>query len=156
MIISATFKTYPTFNATLHTVQILTDSNSSTGDLCELHARHIFDWDDYRAGQYFISLPNPSGGNLMGFLTYFPNLTVQQSMNAMKPLLDDARAMNFTVYNESATAGIANDLVYSADDNYSGVNAILGSRLIPADAYKSNAAGIGHACASVLELGAPS
>lgn len=155
VIISATFRTFPTFNATLHTVEVLTGSNSSTGDFFELHARHIFDWDDYRAGQYFISLPGPNG-NVVGFLTYFANLTSEQSMSAMKPLLDEARAMNFTVTNENTTSALANDLVYSADDNYSGVNAILGSRLIPADAYRNNAAGIGQACATVLEQGIPS
>ena len=156
VIVSATFRTFPVFNATLHTVEILTGSNASTGDLCEIHARHVFDWDEYQAGQYFISLPGPTGGNIMGFLTYFPNITVQQSMDAMKPFLDDARAMNFTVFNESAYTAVANQLVYSADDNYSGVNAILGSRLIPADAYRSDPAAIGRVCANVLDLGAPS
>lgn len=156
VIISATFRTFPIFNATLHTVEILTGSNSSTGDFFKLHARHIFDWDIYRAGQYFISLPAPDGGNLVGFLTYFANLTAEQSIDAMRPLLDDARSMNFTVMNENTTTALANDLVYSADDNYSGVNSILGSRLIPADAYRNNAAGIGQACATVLEKGIPS
>ncbi|KAF8260277.1 FAD-binding domain-containing protein [Lactarius quietus] len=53
VIIDATLRTFPIFNATAHLVNVLTATVEQTGDLMTLHATHIKDWDNVRAGQYF-------------------------------------------------------------------------------------------------------
>lgn len=73
---------------------------------------------------------------------------------AMKPFLDEARAMNFTVTAETVSTALANDLMFS-DDTELGVNVVMGSRLIPAEAYRTNATGIGKGYTALLELGLP-
>ncbi|KAH8115773.1 FAD-binding domain-containing protein [Phellopilus nigrolimitatus] len=145
VIVSATFRTFPTFEATMHTTNIMAPTSEIGGKVAELHAQHIFDWDDVRAGQYFYFFSGASRGfpgSVLNLRTYFANYTEEQAVAAMKPLLDDARAMNLTVGPETTTTAIANDLVFVADDPI-GFDAVLGSRLIPAKAYRNNASGIG-------------
>ncbi|TDL24447.1 hypothetical protein BD410DRAFT_89294, partial [Rickenella mellea] len=115
--------------------------------------KHIFDWDNKRAGQYFYAFSGGIQGNLAVFSTYFPNATADDAAAAMKPLLDDVQAMNFTIVSQNTTVALANDLVFSADDQL-GVDAILGSRLIPADAYRNDPVGIGNSYTKLFELGA--
>lgn len=86
-------------------------------------------------------------------LSYFPNTTAEQATLAMKPFLDGARALNASV-SENTTTALANDLLFLEDDQL-GVDIILGSRLIPAEAYRTNADGIGQAYVELLELGIP-
>ncbi|TDL18688.1 FAD-binding domain-containing protein [Rickenella mellea] len=153
VIISATLRTYPIFNATQHVVVVFAPTNASIGTIMTLHAKHIFDWDSKRAGQYFYAINGGSQGNFAAFSTYFPNSTADDAAAAMKPLLDDVQAMNFTILSQNTTVALANDLVFSPDDQL-GVDAILGSRLIPADAYRNDPVSIGNSYTKLLELGA--
>jgi hypothetical protein len=53
VVISATIRTFPTLNFVLHRSLISLNSTSAVAALVELHANHIFDWDDFYASQYF-------------------------------------------------------------------------------------------------------
>lgn len=156
VVVAATVRTYPIFNATAHTVNIIASTNESTANLMTLHARHIFDWDDVRAGQYFSvfnSNLDPSiGGNLLTLNTFFANRSEDEAKVLMKPLLDDAKSMNFSVQGEDTITGLANDLLFDKDVFF-GINDILGSRLIPADTYKENPELIGQGVKELLEKG---
>ena len=157
VVISATVRTYPFFNATSHTVDILAATNESTADLMALHARHIFDWDAVRGGQYFSLFSgsqNGMAGNALVLNTFFANKSEDEARALMKPLLDEARSMNFSVQMEETTEGLANDLLF-VDDVFLGINDVLGSRLIPAEAYKTDPEGIGRGMAKLIEEGVP-
>lgn len=156
VVISATVRTFPIFSATVHTVNIIASTNESTANLMTLHARHIFDWDVVRAGQYFYlfnSNLDPSvGGNLLTLNTFFANQSGDEAKVLMKPLLDDAKSMNFSIQGEDTATGLANDLLFDKDVFF-GINDILGSRLIPADTYKENPELIGQGVKEMLEKG---
>ena len=158
VIISATVRTYPIFNATSHTVDIVAPTNESTADLLTLHAQHIFDWDEVNGGQFFqvtnSNLETSIGGNLLSLQTTFPNITSDEARALMKPFLDEVRNMNFSVQMEETTEGLANDLLF-VDDVSLGENDVLGSRLIPAEAYKTDPEGIGRGMAKLIEEGIP-
>ncbi|KAI0268917.1 hypothetical protein BGY98DRAFT_1084115 [Russula aff. rugulosa BPL654] len=53
VIIDATLTTFPIFNATAHSVNVLTATLDQTASLMTTHAKHISDWDQVRAGQSF-------------------------------------------------------------------------------------------------------
>lgn len=152
VIISATFRTFPTFTATEHNVILFTGDHNSTGTFAEIHARHIFDWDQYQAGQYFYFWNGAPSSDYVNITTYFANLTGAEAELAMKPFLDDAVNSGYQISNESTNTALANDLVYEAYDS-EGVNLILGSRLVPADAYKNNVTSIGQAYTNIFNLG---
>ena len=158
VVISATVRTYPFFNATSHTVDILAATNESTADLMALHARHIFDWEDARGGQYYTMVNGNAdasiGGNLLSLLTYFPNSTADEAKALLKPFLDGARSLNCTVGEEETAEGLANDLLFAPDVSL-GINDVLGSRLIPAKAFKTNPETIGQGMAKLIEEGVP-
>lgn len=156
VVISATFRTYPFFNATLHTAAIIATTNASSGRLAEIHAQHIFDWDDMRAGQYFYFVAVPGVGNVLSISTYFANATAEQAAAAMEPFLAAVQEADFTIASVSNRTGIANDLLEFSDDFY-GVNDVIGSRLIPAKAYESwkSIKKIGKAYAEMFEQGVP-
>lgn len=168
VIINATFQTFPTFNVAKHSVGIVAPTNESSGRLMSIHAQHIFDWDDIQAGQYFyLMTPSVSNnglsgnpaleaglpGNGLSILTYFRGQSANEAKAHMKPLLDAVKREGFTVVNENVTVDEVNNMVYTAD-NAAGVNAIMGSRLIPAAAYRTNCSRIGRQYQALLENGA--
>ncbi len=156
VIISATLRTFPTFTAVNHVIEMVVGTNASTGALAEIHARHIFDWVPFRAGQYFYFFGGGALGNEMSVSTFFPNSTVDQANAAMKPFLDDVAAanLNVTIILQNVTTGLANDLMFSSDISL-GFNDVLGSRLIPMAAYRTNVEGIGKGVEELFELGVP-
>ncbi len=88
--------------------------------------------------------------------TFFPNSTVDQANAAMKPFLDDVAAanINVTILLQNVTTGLANDLLFTSDISI-GSNDVLGSRLIPMAAYRTNVEGIGKGIEELFELGIP-
>ena len=78
VIVDATICTFPMFNATMHTVNILMATLEQTGDLITLHASHIKDWDNVRAGQYF-NLTGLAMGSTLVVLTFFKDLNSNSS-----------------------------------------------------------------------------
>ncbi|KLO17643.1 FAD-binding domain-containing protein [Schizopora paradoxa] len=156
VVISATLQTFPTFTAVNHNIEFLITTNESAQALAEIHARHIFDWTPVGAGQYFSFFFGGSLGNAMTVSTFFPNMTEAQANASMKPFLDDVVAanLNVSVLELDVSTMSANDFMFSADDQF-GINDILGSRLIPMEAYRTNVEAIGQGIKELLELGVP-
>ena len=157
VIVSATFRTFPIFNATQSDAVIYLPTKEAVVTFAQIHAKHIFDWDNYPAGQYFylINLSDPATpGYAMTLTTYFPNATAADAETAMKPLLDEAQAQGFVLVVNNVTEGVANDLLFQSDDG-AGVNLIMGSRLIPERVYRENAEEVGRTYASILDDGSP-
>ena len=153
VIIDATFRTFPIFNATLHTVNVLTATLEQTGSLMTTHAMHIKDWDAVRAGQYH-SLTGSTSNRTLALSTYFKDLDGDASKAQMSSFLDDARALGAVVQEESTITALANDLVESPDDQ-SGFNSILSSRLIPNSVYLNAPSNVGTAYKRLLSQGVP-
>ena len=155
VIVSATFQTFPTFDATVSSIIITTNTTEQMAQIAKIHAEHIFDLDALRAGQYFylsrlgifppsiISAPINTGVPTMVLQTYFPNNTsLTQAAAALKPFVDDVLLLQKKVdgggvnLTQWSVLQNINDALTSADE-FVGVNMILGSRLVPASAYKN-------------------
>jgi hypothetical protein len=133
-----------------------------------LHARHVFDWDQFRAGQYFylfsgafsIGAP-PFEGNALALTTYFANVSAETAFQAMQPILEEATNLGFVVaggtnLSDSVQVALANDLLFSEDVDL-GVNSLLTSRLIPAAVYNQSGGpeSIGEGYAKLFDQGLP-
>jgi hypothetical protein len=148
VIIDATFRTFPIFNATVHNVTILTASLDQTVALMTTHAMHIKDWDGVRAGQYFRLVGSTSNKSLSLF-TVFKDLDGNASKAQMSSLLNDARALGAIVLEESTITAPGSDIVGVPDDQ-SGNNIIRSSRLIPNSVYLNAPSNVGTAFKQLL------
>ena len=153
VIINATLPTLPIFNATIHTVNILTTTLDQTASLMTTHAKHISDWDQVQAGQYF----NLSGSTTTSTLvinTLFKGLDGNASKVQMSPFLADAAKLGAVVQGETTITTFANDVVALPDD-LSGYNTILSSRLVPGTVYSKTPEIVGPAYKQLLSGGIP-
>ncbi|KAJ7477203.1 FAD-binding domain-containing protein [Mycena galericulata] len=142
VVVSATFKTYPTFNATFSTILLTVANDTVAGALATLHAQHIFDLDPVRAGQYFwferASTAADSASTFL-LLTYLPDQTSAQSAALLAPFLNASLAIpGVSMQEQQYLYNDINDGLYSADDGV-GTNLVEGSRLIPAATYQDPA-----------------
>jgi hypothetical protein len=153
VIIDATLRTFPIFNATAHNVTILTATLDQTVNLMTTHAIHVKDWDAVRAGQYFALIGSTSNSTL-SFTTIFKDLDGNASMAQMSSFLNDARALGAVVLEESTITAPANDLVTVEDDTV-GVNVIFSSRLIPNSVYLDAPSNVGSSLKQLLLRGIP-
>jgi hypothetical protein len=140
VIISVTFKTYPTFNATLSNfgVEFFNTTDAELTSILASHAAHIQDLDSFRASQYGYIIPGLTNGTYnFTISTWFPNTTAEQSKEAMRPLIDEIKdsGLSMNVTTETYDEGLFNDLAYQTDDAYFPGVAFMGSRLIPESAY---------------------
>ncbi|KAF8882086.1 hypothetical protein BD779DRAFT_943357 [Infundibulicybe gibba] len=158
VIVSATFQTFPTFNASVSEGVIFSNSSQVMGQVAAAHARHIFDWDPFRVGQYFylsttnllqVSVPAKF---VMVVQTYFPNTTTDVAEAALQPFFDEAKAAGAGVTVQTNETNINGALV--SPDNTVGSNVVLGSRLVPATAYKNSPAMFGDVYTRLLDGGA--
>ena len=155
VIIDATLRTFPIFNATIHIVNVLTATLDQTGDLMTTHAMHIKDWDAVRAGQYFLLTGSTSNSSLF-IATIFKDLDGDASKAQMASFLDDVRALGAVAQGETTATALANDLAVSAaPDDSSGTDVILSSRLIPYSVYLNAPSNISTAYKQLLSLGVP-
>ncbi|KAF8888646.1 FAD-binding domain-containing protein [Infundibulicybe gibba] len=159
VIVSATFQTFPTFNASVSTGFIFSNSSQVMGQVASAHARHIFDWDPFRVGQYFflaipdlLQIPDSPGKFVMMVQTFFPNVTVDIATAALQPFFDEATAAGALVTVETIESNI-NDVLISGDDSV-GVNMVMGSRFVPATAYKNSPTTFGDVYTQLLDGGA--
>ena len=152
VIIDATLVTFPIFNATVHTVNILTATLDQTASLMTTHAKHVRDWDQVRAGQYFI-LTGSTNGNL-ALSTIFKDLDGDASKAQMASFLADATKVGAVVQGETTFTTFANDIVGSPDD-LSGINGILSSRLVPEYVYSDTLERVGATYKQLLSQGIP-
>jgi hypothetical protein len=151
VIIDATIRTFPIFSVTLHTVNVLAATVEQTGDLMTLHASHIKDWDNIRAGQYFYLTGSTTNSTLV-VSTIFKGLDGNTSRAQMSAFLSNATALGAVVQGESTLTGVPNDIVGFPDDQ-SGYNTVLSSRLIPNTVYLSTPSSVGDAYKLLLLRG---
>ncbi|KAN0105126.1 FAD-binding domain containing protein [Russula decolorans] len=151
VIIDATLPTLPIFNATLHTVNVLTATPDQTANLMTTHAKHISDWDQVRAGQYFYLTGSTTNSTLV-VSTLFKDLDGDASKAQMSSFLADAVKVGAVVQGETAATTFANDIVGFPDDP-SGYNTILSSRLIPGSVYSNAPESVGPAYKQLLSQG---
>jgi hypothetical protein len=115
------------------------------------HAKHISDWDQVRAGQYFELTGSTTNSTLVIF-TYFKDLDGDASKAQMSSFLADAAEVGATVQGETTVTTFANDIVGSPDD-LSGYNVILSSRLVPGSVYSNAPESVGPAYKQLLSQG---
>jgi len=154
VIIDATFPTLPIFNVTLHTVNVLTATLDQTERLMTMHATHINDWDSVRAGQYFY-LTGSKSNSTLAVSTLFKGLDGDASKAQMSSFLADATAGGAVVQGESTLTTFANDVVGFQDDR-SGYNVVLSSRLVPETVYSQAPKSVGSAYKRLLSQGVQS
>lgn len=116
-----------------------------------LHAKHVNDWNEVGAGQYFY-LTGSTSNSTLAVSTLFKDLDSATSKAQMASFLADATALGADVQGESTVTTFANDIVGFADDA-SGYNVILSSRLIPNSVYCEAPASVGVAYKRLLSQG---
>lgn len=163
VIVSATFKTFPTFDTAVSFIIITTNTTDQMAQVAEVHAQHIFDLDALRGGQYFYlstlgvfppSLISPAldlGVPTMVLNSYFPYSSLDQAAAALKPFIDDVQKVAGVNLTQRSVFQNVNDAFTASDDSV-GANLVLGSRLVPATAYK-NATLVGQVYAELLNAG---
>ncbi|KAK0195148.1 hypothetical protein F5146DRAFT_273761 [Armillaria mellea] len=91
VVVSATFRTFPTFNATISLVSMVANDTVAIGSPLATHAKHIFDWDDLHSGQYFYAYKNTTAdAYMLALVSYFPRISSGEAKAALKSFLDDA------------------------------------------------------------------
>ncbi|KAJ7921797.1 FAD-binding domain-containing protein [Mycena leptocephala] len=157
IIVSATFRTFPTFNATSSLIILAAANHTILSSITTLHAQHIFDWDSVRAGQYFWAVTNGTGSDAFSAFalnTYMPDTTPEQSLALLSPFLNASLALpGVFLLSQNFTYGDINDALFQPDDGV-GFNTVLGSRLIPAETYRHSPAAVGKAYEKLLAGGA--
>jgi hypothetical protein len=116
------------------------------------HATHVHDWDKVRAVQYFF-LTGSTSNSTLSILTVFKDLDGDASKAQMSSFLADAAALGAVVQGELTITTFANDLEALQDDDSSGSNAILISRLIPDSVYSDSPGSVGTAYKQLLSQG---
>lgn len=150
VIISTTFRVYPTFSGVYHSIHVALNNSIQVGELAELHARHIFDWDSLKAGQYFYTTRVPLYA--WDVVTFFPKATIEKATGAMQPFVDGIHSLGFTS-NISVELRNVNDLLGSSTTDLGGSEVILGSRLLPETVYRNDTVRIGRAYTKLYDSG---
>jgi hypothetical protein len=153
VVISATFRTFPTFDAVSHHVAIVVNSTQDVSTLTTLHANHIFDMDPLHPGQYFYWTATPPNFT-WSIDTVFPNTTVAAVNATLAPFLGAVSALGFPFEMAITTSNINTLLVAGSPDDIGGIDGILGSRLWSDDVYRQNATAIGAAYKALFDAGA--
>ncbi|KAJ6557664.1 hypothetical protein B0H19DRAFT_1148313 [Mycena capillaripes] len=134
VIVNATVRTFPTFNGTFSVSQLGATTNAAAAALAAVHAQHIFDLDAVRGGQYFWFVKS---GNItvLELETFTANTTLDEGTALLTPFLNEALAVPgvFAVSQKIVNMNV-NDALRMNDDDV-GQFLVLGSRLIPTDAY---------------------
>ncbi|KAJ7729750.1 FAD-binding domain-containing protein [Mycena metata] len=155
VIVSASFRTFPTFNATATLIALSATDNTAMAALATLHAKHIFDLDGTRSGGYFYLHRDPTGtASTMTIESFLINQTVAQSEAILAPFLTAAQALpNITITSSTYTSAMINDLLFIPDDK-GGTNLVGGSRLIPTATYRDSPEMVGKVYQRLLDSGA--
>lgn len=164
VIVSATFRTFPTFNAAVSLMTLIAHTADQMAEVATVHAKHIFDWDSLHAGQYFYLstsglfdtvnfITHGPGSNIptMIIYTYFPNATITQANAALQPFRDDLLEITGVNRTENVILTEINEILFASDDIV-GSNMVMGSRLIPASAYRDPAL-VGKVYSQLLKQG---
>ncbi|KAJ7773959.1 FAD-binding domain-containing protein [Mycena metata] len=156
VILSATFRTFPTFDEAFSVIEIAASSNAAMGALAAIHAHHIFDLEPVRAGQYFYvfaATPNATALTLQ-LLTHIPNTTAAQAAVLLAPFRNAALALSgVSLVAEKYVVQNVNDALFTADDT-AGNDKVIGSRLIPASVFRERPETVGKVYKQLLDAGA--
>ncbi|KAK0476680.1 FAD-binding domain-containing protein [Armillaria novae-zelandiae] len=151
-VVSATFRTFLTFNATISLVSMVANDTAAIGSIIATHANHIFDWDDLYMGQYFYAYLNTTAdAYMLSFISYFPRISSDEASAALRPFLDDVEEFGQIVVQQFNETNI-NDAVTAVDDGV-GSNTVIGSRLIPASAYREHPDTFRHVYTQLFDAG---
>ncbi|KAF8529332.1 FAD-binding domain-containing protein [Hysterangium stoloniferum] len=150
VIVSTTFRTFPSFNAVHHSAIIIANNTDKVAQLVTVHAKHIFDWDTLHPGQYFTWYATPPTFTWT-IDTFFPNTTISAATAAFTPFLNDITSLGFNATLSSELLPI-NDLLGAATTDLGGLE-ILGSRLLPSSTYINNATQIGDVTKRLFDEG---
>ncbi|VDC02802.1 unnamed protein product [Peniophora sp. CBMAI 1063] len=152
VITSVTMQTHPAFTVSAHRANILFNSTAQAAAAMTVHAQHVFDYDTYRAGQYFFLYNLGGGESFLQTSTLFANVSGDDAQAAVDSFLTDIQVVGATLINQTVVTAPVNDVVGEADDT-AGYNGVLGSRLIPAAQYEQNPSVIGAAYKTLLDNG---
>jgi hypothetical protein len=83
--------------------------------------------------------------------SYFPDSSLTQAAAALQPFIDDVQKVDGVNLTQRSVLQNINEALTSAND-FVGVNMVLGSRLVPASAYK-NATLVGEVYLQLLNAG---
>lgn len=137
VVVSATFQTFPTFEATQSTVVFTAANSTVIGALGEAHAKHISDWDSMNAGQSLaIQLTGAGSAYVVAVSSYFPRASAEQSILALAPLFSDFLNSGAALISNTTATTTINTLLTLTDDA-AGTYGVVGSRLIPQRSFKS-------------------
>ncbi|KAJ7193232.1 FAD-binding domain-containing protein [Mycena pura] len=159
VIVSATFRTYPTFNATSSTILLTAANSTVAGALASIHAEHIFDWDSVHASQFFAFSKNSVAGGsdasiLFLLATVMPQTTVERSKTLLAPFMNASLALpGVSLVSQAFQSSNINDASFMADDA-AGSNGVLGSRLIPEATYRDSPQKVGPVYKKLFDGGA--
>ena len=152
VIISATFRVFPTFDAIHHTTTIIVNSTEDVGTLSTLHAQHIFDMDLLHPSQFFTWIPTPP--TFTGFIeTYFPDTSIAAANASFAPFLNAVSELGFPFEISIQQSTINDILINKTLDDQSGGEGVAGSRLLSEDVYRQNATAIGAAYKALFDGG---
>ncbi|KAF7349206.1 hypothetical protein MSAN_01710000 [Mycena sanguinolenta] len=156
VIISATIRTFATFNATSGLTTLQVANNTAVESLATLHAQHIFDWDSVLAGQFFWftkESTDPTAPTTFLLFTYMPNTTEEQSQGLLAPFINASLAIpGVAVLSQTFQYGEINDVLYGADDTV-GSNVVMGSRLVPEELYRDSPEKVGPVYKELFDNG---
>ncbi|KAJ7056671.1 FAD-binding domain-containing protein [Mycena amicta] len=157
VVISATFRTFPSFASTGGFFTIAAANNTVAAGLMQLHAHHIFDFDATRSAQYFYlqkASTDPAAGSVLTLFTLLVNQTSEQAQGIMAPFMNAALALpGITLLSSEYVFADTNDLLFMQDDA-AGMNLVGGSRLIPTSTYKNDPQVVGPTYQQLLDGGA--
>ncbi|KAJ7301702.1 FAD-binding domain-containing protein [Mycena albidolilacea] len=156
VILSATFRTFPTFDEAFSVIQIAASSNAAMGALAAVHAHHIFDLEPVRAGQYFYVFAATSNTTALTLqlFTHIPNTTATQAAVLLAPFRNAALALpDVSLVAEKYIVQNVNDALFTADDA-AGNDMVVGSRLIPASVLRERPDTVGKVYEQLLDAGA--
>ncbi|KAJ7098241.1 FAD-binding domain-containing protein [Mycena epipterygia] len=155
VLVSASFRTFPTFNSTFASIVLSATNNTAMASLATLHAKQIFDFDASRSSQYFyLSKDSTTATPIMTLSNYLVNQTIAQSQAVLAPFLTAVKGLpGITLVSETYTYEIINDILFQPDDA-AGFNLVLGSRLIPAATYRDSPEIVGETYQQLLDAGA--
>ncbi|KAK0490009.1 FAD-binding domain-containing protein [Armillaria luteobubalina] len=154
VVVSATFRTFPTFTATISHLSVVANDTKAIGSIMATHAKHIFDWDNLYMSQFVYANKNPTAdGYILSFISYFPRISSDEASAALKPFLGDAGEFGQIVGQQFNETNINDGL--TVVDDVVGSNLVLGSRLIPESAYRNHPDTFGHVYTQLLDAGAP-
>ncbi|KAF8529330.1 FAD-binding domain-containing protein [Hysterangium stoloniferum] len=151
VIVSTTFRTFPTFNAVHHSAVIVVNNTDQVSQLATLHAKHIFDWDTLQPGQYFTWTATPPTFTWT-IDTFFPKITISAATAALTPFLNGITSLGFNATLSSELLPI-NDLLGAATTDPGGLQVVIGSRLFPSSTYINHATHIGQVTKQLFDEG---